>query len=90
MKIESSTPGNNTHSTLGSTPSTPGSTPGSTPSSTKGSTTGSTASGQTQKCVVEWDKNNVVATQLEGTWVLNKELTSVLYPSHSPRFSKIK
>ena len=32
-------------------------------------------------CVVEWDDGNVVATQLEGSWVINKELSLVLSPS---------
>ena len=31
-------------------------------------------------CVVEWDDGNVVATQLEGSWVMNKELSLVLSP----------
>ena len=31
-------------------------------------------------CVVEWDDENVVATQLEGSWVMNKELSLVLSP----------
>ena len=31
-------------------------------------------------CEVEWDSRNVVATQLEGSWALNKELSLVLSP----------
>ena len=31
-------------------------------------------------CEVEWDSENVVATQLEGSWALNKELSLVLTP----------
>ena len=31
-------------------------------------------------CVVEWDDGNVVATQLEGSWAINRELTQVLVP----------
>ena len=31
-------------------------------------------------CVVEWDDGNVVATQLEGSWVMNRELSLVLSP----------
>ena len=34
----------------------------------------------TADCVVEWDSENVVATQLEGSWALNKELSLVLSP----------
>ena len=34
----------------------------------------------TADCVVEWDSENVVATQLEGSWALNKELSLVLTP----------
>ena len=88
MKIESSSPGNNSHSTTHSTSkststkfSTLGSTPGSTPHST---------TSKPQNCEVEWDKNNVVATQLEGSWAVNKELTSVLYPSYSHSFPRLK
>ena len=87
MKIETSSPGNNTHSTTHST---------SQSTSTKFSTFGSTTTGSNyhsttskpQNCEVEWDKNNVVATQLEGSWAVNKELTSVLHPIHS--FPSIK
>ena len=32
---------------------------------------------------MEWDDGNVVATQLEGSWVMNKELSLVLSPSNS-------
>ena len=32
----------------------------------------------TTECVVEWDSENVVATQLEGSWALNLELSLVL------------
>ena len=32
----------------------------------------------TAECVVEWDSENVVATQLEGSWALNLELSLVL------------
>ena len=32
-------------------------------------------------CEVEWDSENVVATQLEGSWAINMELTLVLSPS---------
>ena len=35
----------------------------------------------TADCVVEWDSENVVATQLEGSWVPNEELTQIIYPS---------
>ena len=31
-------------------------------------------------CVVEWDSENVVATQLEGSWALNQEVSNDLYP----------
>ena len=31
-------------------------------------------------CVVEWDDGNVVATQLEGSWAINRELSHVLTP----------
>ena len=31
-------------------------------------------------CMVEWDSENVVATQLEGSWAINKELSLVLTP----------
>ena len=34
----------------------------------------------TTGCVVEWDEENVVATQLEGSWAINRELTQVLVP----------
>ena len=34
----------------------------------------------TADCVVEWDSENVVATQLEGSWALNKELSLILSP----------
>ena len=47
-------------------------------------------SGVEGNCEVEWDSNNVVATQLEGTWVANEELSLVLSPSYSPPFSQIK
>ena len=32
-------------------------------------------------CEVEWDKHNLVATQLEGSWVPNEELNQVINPS---------
>ena len=32
----------------------------------------------TAECVVEWDSENVVATQLEGSWAINLELSMVL------------
>ena len=38
-------------------------------------------------CEVEWDSQNVVATQLEGAWVLNKELSLVLSPSWSEEYA---
>ena len=48
-------------------------------------------SGVERNCGVEWDKENVVATQLEGTWVANEELSLELSSSFSPEgFSKIK
>ena len=47
-------------------------------------------SGAERNCEVEWEKNNVVATQLEGTWVIKEELSRVLSPSYSPPFSQIK
>ena len=31
-------------------------------------------------CVVEWDSGNVVATQLEGSWAINREISHVLSP----------
>ena len=31
-------------------------------------------------CEVEWDSENVVATQLEGSWGVNKELSLILSP----------
>ena len=34
----------------------------------------------TADCVVEWDSENVVATQLEGSWAFNKELSLILSP----------
>ena len=34
----------------------------------------------TADCVVEWDSENVVATQLEGSWGVNKELSLILSP----------
>ena len=34
----------------------------------------------TADCVVEWDSENVVATQLEGSWAINRELSLVLTP----------
>ena len=34
----------------------------------------------TADCNVEWDSENVVATQLEGSWSLNEDLTLVLSP----------
>ena len=42
-----------------------------------------------RNCVVEWDKDNVVATQLEGTWSVNTELSLELW-REEPKFSKIK
>ena len=54
------------------------------------STTGSTTTNRNKKCVVEWDKDNVVATQLEGTWILNAELTRVLSPYSPSPVSKMK
>ena len=83
MKIEASSPGNSSDSTSQSTSSkfsTLGSTPGSTPHSK--------TSSRPRNCEVEWDKNNVVATQLEGSWAVDKELTSVLHPIHS--FPRLK
>ena len=48
-------------------------------------------SGVERNCGVEWDKENVVATQLEGTWVANEELSRELSSSFSTEgFSKIK
>ena len=52
-------------------------------------------SGVERNCGVEWDKENVVATQLEGTWVVNEELSLELSPSFTPEdapevFSKIR
>ena len=42
-------------------------------------------------CVVEWDDGNVVATQLEGSWVINKELSLVLSPwSDTVNIDKLK
>merc|ERR1711971_663390 len=38
-------------------------------------------------CEVEWDSQNVVATQLEGSWALNKELSLVLSPSWSEEYA---
>ena len=38
-------------------------------------------------CEVEWDSQNVVATQLEGSWVLNKELSLVLSPSSAEEYA---
>ena len=32
------------------------------------------------KCQVEWDDENVVATQLEGSWAINREISHVLAP----------
>ena len=32
-------------------------------------------------CEVEWDSQNVVATQLEGSWAIDLELSLVLSPS---------
>ena len=37
-------------------------------------------------CEVEWDDQNVVATQLEGTWAINENLTLVLSPSQADKF----
>ena len=34
----------------------------------------------TADCDVEWDSENVVATQLEGSWSLNMDLTLTLSP----------
>ena len=34
----------------------------------------------TADCVVEWDSENVVATQLDGSWAINRELSLVLTP----------
>ena len=34
----------------------------------------------TADCDVVWDSENVVATQLEGSWALNKELSLILTP----------
>ena len=42
-------------------------------------------------CEVAWDKYNVVATQLGGSWVPNEELTQVIYPSSGgANFNQIK
>ena len=54
------------------------------------STKESTTTNRNKKCVVEWDKDNVVATQLEGTWILNAELTRVLSPYSPSPVSKMK
>merc|ERR1711971_1547073 len=35
----------------------------------------------TADCDVEWDSENVVAAQLEGSWAINKELSLVLSPN---------
>ena len=34
-----------------------------------------------EECVFQDDPENVVSTQLEGSWGLNQELTQVLVPS---------
>ncbi len=42
-------------------------------------------------CEVEWDEHNLVATQLEGSWVPNEELSQVIYPSSGgANFNQIK
>ena len=38
-------------------------------------------------CVVEWDSQNVVGTQLEGSWAINMELSLVLSPSMANEFT---
>ena len=46
-------------------------------------------SGVKRECRVEWNEENVVATQLEGTWVANKEL-SLKLDAFYPSLSKVK
>ena len=36
-------------------------------------------SGADRNCEVEWDRNNVVATQLEGSWALNQEVSALQF-----------
>ena len=41
-------------------------------------------------CEVEWDKHNLVATQLAGSWVPNEELTQVISPTGRVFFKQMK